>query len=101
MLTELNDDEFFFFCINYVVLKIITFTATKKSDIYTKTNLLVGSWPLLILTVSVKSLYDLSLKKSDLIKSDRFWHQIDKLKTVAGLRPSLNCDPPALTSTKF
>ena len=33
----------------------------------------------------------LSLKKSDMIKSDRFWHRINKIKTVAGLRRSLNC----------
>ena len=33
----------------------------------------------------------LSLKKSDMIKSDRFWHRIIKFKTVAGLRRSLIC----------
>ena len=27
----------------------------------------------------------LTLKKSDMFKMDRFWHRIDKFKTVAGL----------------
>ena len=61
---------------------------TKKSDIYTKTNLLVGSWPLLILTE--RSLYHTKLviffkvtvSDTELISL-----------TVAGFWRSLNCDP--------
>ena len=34
-----------------------------------------------------------------MIKSDRFWYRINKFKTAAGLRRSLNCDFPLLSDT--
>ena len=37
-------------------------------------------------TNCIYSKVTLSLKKSDMIKSDRFWHLTYKFKTVAGLR---------------
>ena len=41
--------------------------------------------------ITIYSKVTLSLKKSDMIKSDRFWHRINKFKTVVGLRRALNC----------
>ena len=45
-------------------------------------------------TNCIYSKVTLSLKMNDMIKSYRFWHRINKFKTVAGLRRSLNCDFP-------